>query len=527
MKTQQNELDKASKALSDAESLIRDLENRVSEKDNTIIELHSLREKDQENNKSRVDELNHALNVNNQELQKRDEKLHHMTEELDSLKGDLEKYKLSTEEMEKYLEQVQRMNANEVERIHKEHQQELQAVNSKHVAELEDLKLLTEKLDKSGQKMEKRRQAYDSEVHDLKESLGEQTKVNKDLEQQIASLNEEYDDVVACLTETDATLERVQFGLKEQEASRVNEISLLENDLKKKSAEIAELQDKMAREEEKSLSIRNKLVSLGEELEHKNMQLEEAGQELEEWKQVYDSEVHELKESLGEQITAKKILEQQLATLKQQYDNVVTCLTETDATLERVQFGLKEQEASHVNEISLLRSELKSKGEQIADLEEKIASEEEQNLKITNKLTEERKKLVNEHESLVGAHNVLEQKIASLYENLSAVTDERDSLFNEVELLRNTHKVIEQNMDLLEKSICPVSNKFKGESLVEDSMERLEVRQSAGFTEGTVLWVKGRVHLQLNVSSLARTNILKTLACKKTKSKLRTASTSS
>ena len=35
-----------------------------------------------------------------------------------------------------------RKNANEVERIHKEHQEELQAVNSKHVAELEDLKLL-------------------------------------------------------------------------------------------------------------------------------------------------------------------------------------------------------------------------------------------------------------------------------------------------------------------------------------------------------------------------------------------------
>ena len=243
---------------------------------------------------------------------------------------------------------------------------------------------------------------------------------------------------------------------------------------------------------------------------------------------MYDSEVHELKELLGEQTTVNNNLKQQLATLKEQYDNAAACLRETDATLERVQFGLKEQEASHVNEISLLRNELKSKGEQIADLEDKIVSEEEQNLKIIKNLTEERKKLVTEHESLIGSHKVLEQRIASLYENLSDVTDERDSLFNDVELLRNTHKVIEHSMGLLEKSVCPVSNKFNGESsLVEDSMERLEVWQSAGFTEGTVLWVKGRVHLQLNVSPLARTNILKTLACKKTKSKLRTASMSS
>ena len=368
MKTQQNELDKTSKALSDAESLIRDLENRVLEKDNTITELYSLREKDQENNKNKMDELNQALNESNQELQKRDGKLDHMTEEVESLKGELEKYKLSTEEMKKYLEQVQRMNANEVERIHKEHQKELQAVIAKHVAEFEDLKMLTKKqLDESGQEMEERRQAYDSEVHELKESLGEQT-------------------------------------------------------------------------------------------------------------------------------TANKNLKQQLATLKEQYDNAAVCLRETDATLERVQFGLKEQEASHVNEISLLRSELKSKGEQIAELEDKIASEEEKNLKITNKLTEERKKLVKEHESLIGAHKVLEQRIASLYENLSDVTDERDSPFNEVESLRNTHKVIAQSMDLLEESICPVSNEFNGESsLVEDSMERLEVRQSAGFTEGTVLWFKLKV----------------------------------
>ena len=83
------------------------------------------------------------------------------------------------------------------------------------------------------------------------------------------------------------------------------------------------------------------------------------------------------------------------------------------------QFGLKEQEVSHANEISLLRNDLKSKGEQIVKLEDKIASEEEKNLNITNKLTEERMKLVNEHESLIGAHKVLEQRIGSLYENLS------------------------------------------------------------------------------------------------------------
>ena len=53
---------------------------------------------------------------------------------------------------------------------------------------------------------------------------------------------------MACLRGTDETLEKVQRRLEEQEASRVNDISLLENDLKKMSAEIAELQEEMAHE---------------------------------------------------------------------------------------------------------------------------------------------------------------------------------------------------------------------------------------------------------------------------------------
>lgn len=73
-------------------------------------------------------------------------------------------------EMEKDLGQVQRKNANEVERIHKEHQQELQAVSSKHLSELEDLKLLTNKqLEEKGQEVKKLKQMYDSEGHELRE----------------------------------------------------------------------------------------------------------------------------------------------------------------------------------------------------------------------------------------------------------------------------------------------------------------------------------------------------------------------
>ena len=184
----------------------------MSEKDNTIIELHSLREKDQENTKRRMDELNQALNDNiirinqgNQELQERDGTIDHLNEELDGLKGELEKYKLRELEMEKYLQQLQRMNANEVERMHKEQQGELQAVNSKHVAELAELKLLTTKqLEETGQEVKKLRQVYDIEVHELKGSLSKRILLQTNLEQQMKRLEGDFDNVVACLREKDA-----------------------------------------------------------------------------------------------------------------------------------------------------------------------------------------------------------------------------------------------------------------------------------------------------------------------------------
>lgn len=357
----------------------------MSEKDNTIIELHSLREKDQENTKRRMDELNKALNDNvtrvnqgNQELQERDGTIDHLNEELDGLKGELEKYKLREVEMEKYLQEVQRMNAKEVERMNKEQQEELQAVKSKHVAELENVKLLMTK------------------------------------------------------------------------------------------------------------------------------QLEETGQEVKKLRQVYDSEVHELKGSLSKRVLLQTNLEQQMERLGEDFDNVVACLREKDAALERLQSRLKELEASSASEINLLRSELKNKAEEIAELENKIANEEEKNLKASNKLTkleegflkvtEERNRLVNETDVLTDTQKLLQERMATLHDSLFEVTDEQINLYYEIELLRTTHHILEQSMTLLEQSTCPVTNQIVGgSSLVEDSVERIEVRQSAGFTEGTVLWVKDRV----------------------------------
>ena len=129
-------------------------------------------------------------------------------------------------------------------------------------------------------------------------------------------------------------------------------------------------------------------------------------------------------------LAVNKNLEQQIASLKEHDDNALVSLRETDATLEKVQFGSEEQEASCANEISLFRSELNSKGEQISEsVEDKIASEEEKKLKLIAKLTEERKKLVNEHESLVDARKLMEQRIASLYENLSQVIFKKITTF--------------------------------------------------------------------------------------------------
>ncbi|KAJ7375488.1 hypothetical protein OS493_002262 [Desmophyllum pertusum] len=58
LKTQQSEMDKASKQLLDTQSLIQDLQNEVSEKDNLIIELYGLKEKEEDNHRIGIDQLN-------------------------------------------------------------------------------------------------------------------------------------------------------------------------------------------------------------------------------------------------------------------------------------------------------------------------------------------------------------------------------------------------------------------------------------------------------------------------------------
>ena len=152
-------MDKVTKELQDTKSVIEDLKHEVSDKDNVIIELYTLKEKDEENYKSRIEELNQelqdkvrTLNQLNQALLDKNGTLDQLNSDFDGLKSELERYKLSAKELEENLDQAQKFNAIEVERLHTEHQEELQAVNSKHLAELENLKqLMNMQLEETGQ----------------------------------------------------------------------------------------------------------------------------------------------------------------------------------------------------------------------------------------------------------------------------------------------------------------------------------------------------------------------------------------
>ena len=115
-------------------------------------------------------------------------------------------------------------------------------------------------------------------------------------------------------------------------------------------------------------------------------------------------------------------------------------------------------------EISLMKKKLLHESEErIASTQEallfKIAKEEEENMRLRNKIT-------------------------NLDKELSDVAGERDRLLHEIQVLTDTHRVLEQRMATSpEASISPV---YEEPLLVRESVDGLEVVPAVGqFSEGT------------------------------------------
>lgn len=401
-------MDKASKELLETRSLIEDLQKEVSEKDNVIIELYGLKEKAEESYKIQIDQLNQelqekraTLHQTNQELQDKNGELHQLTGELDSLKTEMEGHKNSALEIEENLLEVQKINASQVEKLQTEHEEELQAANSKHAAELENLKLLMmqqmeeteEEDDKTRQnQLEKLQLLYESEVNVLKETLDKQITLNNDLEQQMEKMKEEFDNTLA---QKDASLEEFKKQQEELNSSSASEISELRNELKKKEKEIAELEDNLSSFEEEH-------TSDVAQFEHNLQKQQEQTAELE--KQLvlelgnesakYDQKLAETKANLESQYKkAIQELVQRVKDLEAENENLQAThgqeMEELRENLAQYTSGLEEQmrelqsgtQAEHESQLKALRAEHL---EAIKKLEKKMRtlSEEKEALEV-------------------------------------------------------------------------------------------------------------------------------------------------
>ena len=401
-------MDKASKELLETRSLIEDLQKEVSEKDNVIIELYGLKEKAEESYKIQIDQLNQELQEKrttlrqaNQELQDKNGELHQLTGELDSLKTEMKGHKNSALELEENLLEVQKINASQVEKLQTEHEEELQAANSKHAAELENLKLLMmqqmeeteEEDDKTRQnQLEKLQLLYESEVNVLKETLDKQITLNNDLEQQMEKMKEEFDNTLA---QKDASLEEFKKQQEELNSSSASEISELRNELKKKEKEIAELEDNLSSFEEEH-------TSDVAQFEHNLQKQQEQTAELE--KQLvlelgnesakYDQKLAETKANLESQYKkAIQELVQRVKDLEAENENLQAThgqeMEELRENLAQYTSGLEEQmrelqsgtQAEHESQLKALRAEHL---EAIKKLEKKMTtlSEEKEALEI-------------------------------------------------------------------------------------------------------------------------------------------------
>ena len=381
-------MEKASKELLDTKALIHDLQNEVSEKDNVIIELYGLKEKDEKNYKSMVDELNQQLqekirilNQANQELLEKNGTLDQLQGEFEGVKDELERYKVDKEELKQNLEESRKMNAGEVQRLQLEHEEEMQALNSKHVAELENLKLLMsdqleakgDEVDNTGQQqLNNLKEIYESEVNMLRESLDKQIELNNKLEREMGKLKDDsQENVVRLSAEKDAVIEAMKVQFKELETSSTSEIRELRNDLKKKDRQIAELEDNLSSfEEEHNSDVAQYEQNLQKQQEQtaeleKQLVLELGSESSRHEKNLAETKAHlesQYKTVIQELLDKVKGLESENRTLQTTHAKEIEEFREN---LTQYASGLEDQmrelksgaEADHKRELAALRAE--------------------------------------------------------------------------------------------------------------------------------------------------------------------------
>ena len=464
LKTQQSEMEKTSKELLDTKALIHELQKEASDKDNVIIELYGLKEKDEENFKSRVDELNQQLqekirmlNQSNEELQEKKGAFDQLHSEFGSVKGELEKYKSNVKHLEENLEESRRANATEVERLKLTHEEEVQSLNSKHVAELENLKLLMkEQVESKGEEGDSARQqqvnklteVYESEVNALKESLNKQIELNNEFELQMSKMKDGFEENVARLTtEKGTVIEAMKVQFKELETSSTNEIRELRSDLKKKDRQIAELEDNLSsfeeehssdvaqyeqnlqKQQEQTAELEKQLVlELGSESARHEKKLAETKAQLEaQYKGVFQELLDRVKELESENETLQGTHAQEIEVFKENFAQYTNRIEDQMRELQ------SEAKAVHERELEALRTDhqeaLRTKEEELRALcEGKKALESELTMRG---LSEETSEHSNGHKSqeITRLRDEYEGRIQTLKEN---VQNERERLEKEV-----------------------------------------------------------------------------------------------
>lgn len=462
MKTQQSEMDKASKELLETRSLIQDLQKEVSEKDNLIIELYGLKEKEEESYKVQIDHLNQELQEKrrtldqaNQELQDKTGTLDQLNGELASLKSEMEGYKNIAIELEENLRELQGVNASEVEKLQTEHEEELQAVNSKHVAELENLKQLMNKqmeetgleVDKTRQdQLEKFKQLYESEANVLKETLDKQITLYNDLEQQMGKMREEFDNDLAQaredITQKDANVKELKEQLEELNSSSASEISELRNELKKKEKEIAELEDNLSSFEEEHTS---DVAQFEQNLQKQQEQTAELEKQL-------------VLELGNESAKYEQKLAETKANLELQYKRAIQELVQRVKDLESENENLQ---ATHGQEIEVFRENLAQYTtgleEQVRELQSEAKAEHERELNA----------LLADH---LEATKELESKVRTL-------SEEKDAL--EIEIKSHGDGPREEDSEEQSEVVAKLKKDYKGQiqtlkEQAQSERERLE-----------------------------------------------------
>ncbi|RDD39700.1 hypothetical protein TrispH2_007989 [Trichoplax sp. H2] len=417
-----DQLQSGNTALAESELAIQDYQQKIAEKEQAVLDLCDQNEEKE----SEISNL-HQL------LESKDSLVVQITEALQVKEGDCEKLQCSIEES--FAESgLLKCQLNELQTKMDKSLDEKSLI----IASLE--KNLSEKNDILADVMKTKEDSVKQLKHELKSSVEK----GEELQVQLKEITIKLEALEAASVDKDSIIQRLQGSLK-QKTAEINELS---QEIEDKNLEIKAFQVQIdSLSEDSSSKIESIIKTKDEIVAERNKFKEEMN--------LKDTTISQLRQKIFD-------VEQDAESLRLNYENVNTLLTNVRKDINLKQNKFKTEADNYKHELSELSRELLDKNEYICELEEK--SKEYKN-DIEKQCTEV-KRLNDVIDSNYQEKIILERKIEKLGEVEVEQKSRIDQLLREHERINQQESVVRSDLSSMKEKFNLLENELNDKILI-------------------------------------------------------------